>query len=134
MVNCTRNDQDLLIWFWYNDTDAGGIVYHANYLKFCERARSELFFVRGLSPVIDGGHFVVKRIEADFIRSAKLGDLLEVRYELLAMKNTSLRLVQTIYLQEEKIFEMMSVLVYVKYEKPAKIPLHVRDFFTEFLG
>jgi len=35
---------------YYEDTDAGGIVYHANYIKYCERARSEHFFARGVMP------------------------------------------------------------------------------------
>ena len=68
---------------YYEDTDAGGVVYHANYLKFCERARSELFFERGLSPAIDGGHFVVSQIEASFHSPAKLGDTLIVKNSII---------------------------------------------------
>ncbi|MGD9625492.1 MAG: acyl-CoA thioesterase, partial [Arcobacter sp.] len=47
---------------YYEDTDAGGIVYHSNYLNFCERARSDVFFQKGFSPVLEGGHFVAKKI------------------------------------------------------------------------
>ncbi|MCJ8138654.1 YbgC/FadM family acyl-CoA thioesterase [Falsirhodobacter halotolerans] len=66
---------------WYEDTDLGGIVYHANYLKFIERARSE--WVEGLgidqnAMRDDGTVFAVARIEADFLRPARLGDRLEV--------------------------------------------------------
>ena len=47
-----KNNQGLFmkIRVYYEDTDAGGIVYHTNYIKFCERARSEVFFQRGIIP------------------------------------------------------------------------------------
>ena len=51
---------------YYEDTDCGGIVYYANYLKFCERARSELFFQKGLSPHNNDEFFVVKNVNADY--------------------------------------------------------------------
>ena len=116
---------------YYDDTDAGGIVYHANYLKFCERARSELFFERGKSPAVDGGHFVVKHIEASFIKPAKLGDLLEVKNKIKEMKNASMSLTQTIYKDDTKIFEMTSTLVYVKDGKPSKVSEETKNFFLE---
>ncbi len=114
---------------YYDDTDAGGIVYHANYLKFCERSRSELFFERGKSPEVDGGHFVVKRLEADYKKPAKLGDLLEVKHEIIGIKNTSLTLKQNVWLEETKLFEMISVLVFVIDGKPAKISEKTKEFF-----
>jgi len=48
---------------YYEDTDAGGVVYHSNYLNFCERARSELFFQKELSPVLQNGHFVARKLD-----------------------------------------------------------------------
>ncbi|MDD5405657.1 MAG: YbgC/FadM family acyl-CoA thioesterase [Sulfurovaceae bacterium] len=108
------------IRIYYDDTDAGGIVYHANYLKFCERARSELFFSRGSSPAIDGGHFVVKHIVADFIASAKLGDMIEVRHEILKLGGASLELKQEIFRNDEKLFSITSTLVFVKDGKPSR--------------
>lgn len=114
---------------YYDDTDAGGIVYHANYLKFCERARSELFFERGLSPAMSGGHFVVKRLEADYKKPAKLGDMIEVKHKIISIKNTSLTLKQSIWLEDVIIFEMVSVLVFVIDSRPAKISDEVKEFF-----
>jgi acyl-CoA thioester hydrolase len=118
---------------YYDDTDAGGVVYHANYLKFCERARSELFFSKGLSPAINNAHFVVKHIEADFIRSAKLGDLLEVKHELVELKNASLKLLQTIWLEDVKIFQITSVLAFVKEGKPLRIDESTKEFMKRTL-
>ena len=114
---------------YYDDTDAGGVVYHANYLKFCERARSEVFFTHGKSPAIDGGHFVVRRLEADFIKSAKLGDLIEVKTTLLELKNASLHVKHEILKEGEKLFEMVCTLAFVREGKVAKIDEATKKFF-----
>lgn len=118
---------------YYDDTDAGGVVYHSNYLKFCERARSEIFFAQGKSPAIDGGHFVVRRVEAEFIKSAKLGDLLEVKSALIELKNASLHVKHDIYKESEKLFEMKVLLAFVKEGKVAKIDEATKLFFTQVL-
>ena len=68
---------------YYEDTDCGGVVYYANYLKFCERARSELFFQKGLSPHKNDKFFVVKSIQADYIKSAIFGDIINVSTKLV---------------------------------------------------
>jgi len=114
---------------YYEDTDTGGVVYHSNYLNFCERARSEAFFSRGLSPVLEQGHFVAKRVEADYITSAKLGDLLEVKNELIKMRGASFDLRQEIFKEEIKIFELVISLVYIDFEgRPQKITSEIREF------
>ncbi|WP_372931544.1 hotdog domain-containing protein, partial [Shewanella putrefaciens] len=61
---------------YYEDTDTGGVVYHSNYLNFCERARSEAFFSQEKNPILTTGHFVARKVCGDFYLSAKLGDLL----------------------------------------------------------
>ncbi|MEA3228083.1 MAG: YbgC/FadM family acyl-CoA thioesterase [Campylobacterota bacterium] len=107
---------------YYEDTDTGGVVYHSNYLNFCERARSDAFFQKGLNPIKKSGHFVARKVIADYIASAKLGDLLDVQTSLLKMKNASFILLQTIYKDKKKIFEMEITLAYISFEgKPQKI-------------
>ncbi|MBU1667027.1 YbgC/FadM family acyl-CoA thioesterase [bacterium] len=108
---------------YYEDTDAGGIVYHTNYIKYCERARSELFFQQDLEPN-DGelSGFVVKHIDANFIGRAVLGDMLQVTTELFQRKKASLILKQSIFKDKEQIFEMKITLVFVRLGKPSKIP------------
>lgn len=114
---------------YYEDTDLGGVVYHSNYLNFCERARSDYFFRSGRTPVLAGGHFVAKRIEADYHKSARLGDILEVKSTLLEMKNASFTLLQEIYRGEELLYRQTIVLVYIDFEgKMSKIPTDERDF------
>jgi len=101
---------------YYEDTDVGGVVYHSNYLNFCERARSQIFFDAGRSPITQSGHFVAKSIKADYVKSAKFGDILEVKTLLKSMKNASFTLLQSIYRDEDKIFEMEIHLVHLSHE------------------
>ena len=107
---------------YYEDTDTGGVVYHSNYLNFCERARSDAFFKKGMTPVLESGHFVARRVVADYFLSAKLGDILEVKSELLKMKSASFLLRQTIYKEDKKLFELEITLVYISFDaKPQKL-------------
>ena len=113
---------------YYEDTDTGGVVYHSNYLNFCERARSDAFFERGLSPVLGSGHFVARKLEADFFSSAKLGDMLEVETRLIDMRAASFRLSQVIFKDAKKIFELNINLAYITFEgKPQKITSDVKE-------
>ncbi|HEX5330928.1 thioesterase family protein [Sulfuricurvum sp.] len=121
----------MLIRVFYEDTDVGGVVYHSNYLNFCERARSQLFFDAGRSPILEGGHFVAKHIEADYLKSAKFGEVLEVKTTLLEIKNASFRLLQEIFRGDEKVFVMTIDLVYIDFAgKMAKIPSEEKAFLT----
>lgn len=116
---------------YYEDTDVGGVVYHSNYLNFCERARSQLFFDAGRSPILSGGHFVAKHIEADYLKSAKFGDLLEVTTTRIQLKNASFTLLQQIFRDNEKMFEMKIDLVYLDFEgKMTKIPPEEKAFLS----
>ena len=113
---------------YYEDTDTGGVVYHSNYLNFCERARSEVFFDKNITPILTNGHFVARRVVGDYLSSAKLGDTLEVKTELLKMKAASFLLKQTIFKEDVKIFELEILLAYVDFEgKPQKIDVKTKE-------
>lgn len=109
---------------YYEDTDAGGVVYHSNYLNFCERARSEIFFRQGRKPMEDGFHFVVKKLVADFIFPARLGDIVSVETQVMERKKASLTMKQVVYLKNEtrRLFEMEIWLVCLHDDKIARIP------------
>jgi acyl-CoA thioester hydrolase len=85
---------------YYEDTDAGGIVYHANYLRFAERARTEALRAMGIphAEMVEqfGLMFVVRRIEVDYQRAARLDDSLTVATESVAVGGASLVLRQTV--------------------------------------
>ncbi|MEA3370399.1 MAG: YbgC/FadM family acyl-CoA thioesterase [Campylobacterota bacterium] len=113
---------------YYEDTDTGGVVYHSNYLNYCERSRSDAFFKKGMTPVLKSGHFVARRVVADYIWSAKLGDLLEVKNELLKMKAASFILKQSIYKDDKKLFELEITLAYISFDgKPQKIEKDTKE-------
>lgn len=85
---------------YYEDTDAAGVVYHANYLKFFERARTEYFRERGLfvaELAAAGSVFPVVRMEVDFIAPARHDDLLEVITKPEQISGSSFSLRQQIY-------------------------------------
>jgi len=105
---------------YYEDTDTGGVVYHSNYLNFCERARSDAFFNKAMTPVLESGHFVARRVVADYFSSAKLGDILEVKSELLKMKAASFILKQSVFREDEKLFELEITLAYISFEGRAQ--------------
>lgn len=101
---------------YYEDTDVGGVVYHSNYLNFCERARSELFFTKGKSPILESGHFVASSLEANYVKPAFFADVLEVTTELVSLKFASFTLKQSVYRGDEKIFEMKIKLAYLTHD------------------
>ncbi len=112
----------LKIRIYYEDTDAAGIVYYANYLKFCERARSERFFESGLSPHTEEGYFVVRGLEAEYREPARLGDLVEVQTRLLESKKASIALRQEVVKEGRVLFSMKIRLAYLRDGRPARIP------------
>ena len=114
---------------YYEDTDIGGVVYYANYLKFCERARSNIFFEKGLSPHQEDEFFVVKKVEADYIKSATFADELEVTSKVVSSKAASLEIFHEIFRDEELLFTAKIKLAYLKNFKPAKIPKEFLEIF-----
>jgi acyl-CoA thioester hydrolase len=91
---------------YYEDTDAGGIVYFVNYLKFAERARTEWFRELGANQstwLESHTGFVVKRVEMDNHASAKLDDLLTIKSTITELKRASLVFIQELFNQDNKL-------------------------------
>jgi len=90
---------------YYEDTDAGGVVYYANYLKFMERARTEWLRAMGFEQdeliVRDNVLFAVRHIEVDYLQPARLNDALSVDLDLIDTKSASLTVAQQITKQNE---------------------------------
>lgn len=116
---------------YYEDTDLGGLVYHANYLKFVERARSD--WVRRLG--IDqralraaGLVFAVHRIEADFLDSASLDDVLRVTTRPVAATPARLTLDQQVHRDATCLFRARVTLVAIGLDgKPRRLPAELRN-------
>lgn len=123
---------------YYEDTDALGIMYHANYICFCERGRSELLRDIGLSASsLDktlGITFVIRHIDANYLKMVQLDDLLSVETSIKAMKNTSFVMKQAIKCQNSVVFTMDITIVCVgKNEKPIRIPEILREKFKDYM-
>ena len=112
---------------YYEDTDAGGVVYYANYLKYLERARTEALSTIGLSnlQIIDrfGALIIVKSCNIEYKKSAQLEDKLKIRSFIKSVTKTSFYMNQIITNGETIIVEAQVHLVFVNEKgKPVKVP------------
>ena len=122
---------------YYEDTDSGGVVYYANYLKFLERARTEALFSIGYSNKIIQNEFnsliIVKSCNIEYKKSAHLEDELTVRSFVKSITKTSFFMNQIITKDKEAIVEAQVHLVFVDTEgKPVKIPDEIYSKFKPY--
>lgn len=121
---------------YYEDTDAGGIVYYANYLKFAERARTEWLRHLGIKQSFfleQNLGFVVRKVEMDNKASAKLDDLLTITTTISNLKKASLVFEQVIQNQHGDVLCNVSVLiasVNLLRAKPCAIPKQILGALT----
>lgn len=119
---------------YYEDTDAGGVVYHANYLRFAERARTEFLRAAGIGQRemrdADGFGFVVRRCTVDFRAPAFLDDALDVVTRITGTRGAALEAVQEVVRQGETdpLVVMELVIAGVNGRgRPVRLPQQVRD-------
>ena len=117
---------------YFEDTDAGKIVYHANYLKFAERARTEMLRAMGAdhNAMIkdDAAMFVVKNVNIEYLASAVLDDALEGHTSITKMGNASLVLQQNVLRAGVTLAASEVVLVSVNMNgQPCRIPASIRS-------
>lgn len=118
---------------YYEDTDAGGIVYHAGYLRFAERARTEAMRDAGVPHAEltrqHGLLFVVRRIEMDYLRPARLDDLVAVESEPVAVGGASVVIRQDFAVAGEPVARLRVSLACVHQQtgRPARLPARWRD-------
>lgn len=122
---------------YYEDTDAGGVVYYANYLKYLERARTEALSSIGLSnlKIKDefGALIIVKSCNIEYKKSSQLEDELSIRSFVKSVSKTSFFMNQFITRGEEKIVEAQVHLVFVNDKgKPIKVPEVIFENFKPY--
>lgn len=136
-------DQTCFTWpirVYYEDTDAAGVVYYANYLRFCERARTEWLRAAGFSQqrLIDerGLGFVVRSLSAKYRRPAVLDDALEVVSHIDTLGRASIDFVQRIMRGTTLLFEARVALACVDLAqaKPVALPEDVRAQLCRFVS
>ena len=122
---------------YYEDTDSGGVVYYANYLKYLERARTEALFSIGYSNKKIQDQFssliIVKSCNIEYKKSAHLEDELRIRSFVKSITKTSFFMNQIITKGEDTIVEAQVHLVFVNNEsKPIKIPDEIYSKFKPY--
>ena len=122
---------------YYEDTDAGGVVYYANYLKYLERARTEALSTIGLSNIQIkekfGALIIVKSCNIEYKKSAQLEDELKIRSYVKSVTKTSFFINQIITNGDSTIVEAQVHLVFVNEKgKPVKVPEIIFDNFKPY--
>ncbi|MEX2642560.1 MAG: tol-pal system-associated acyl-CoA thioesterase [Acetobacterales bacterium] len=120
---------------YFADTDAGGVVHHASYLSFAERARTEMLRLLGF----DQGHlmrehglvFAVRQCEIDFLSPAHLDELLELRTSIVGIGGSSVKVSQSLWHDARELVRMLIRLVCVRLSdvRPARLPADIRVAF-----
>jgi acyl-CoA thioester hydrolase len=129
----------LPIRVYYEDTDAGGIVYHAAYLRFAERARSEFLRVIGWEHervrAETGLGWVVRRAEIDFRAPARLDDALTVATSLTALSGASVRAIQSVRRGVAELVRLnLQLVLLTPSGRPERIPAPLRATLLPFLA
>ncbi|MDO8288550.1 MAG: YbgC/FadM family acyl-CoA thioesterase [Parvibaculum sp.] len=129
---------------YYEDTDFSGIVYHANYLRFAERGRSDFLRLTGIShtDLFDGPQklaFAIHRMEIDFVRPARIDDLLEVRTRYVKASGARLEAEQSIWLmsgpgEPAEIWRAKVMAACIDGEgRPRRLPLAAREALVPYV-
>ena len=123
---------------YYEDTDSGGVVYYANYLKYFERARTEALLAIGLSNLKIKDEFnsliIVKSCNIEYKKSAYLEDNLTIKSFISSLSKTSFVMDQSIYRDDLLIVDAKIHLVFVNtLSKPTKIPEIVLNSFEPYI-
>ena len=124
---------------YYEDTDAGGVVYYANYLKFLERARTEALVNIGLSNIKIKNDFkaqiIVKSCNIDYKKSAFLEDELIILSCITSFSKTSFTMRQKIFINDKEIVTAKIHLVFINMEgKPIKTPESIFKKFQPYFN
>ena len=134
---------ELPVRVYYEDTDAAGIVFYANYLKFAERARTELLRRFGIEnsgvSSRDGTAFAVRSCTIDYLRPAHLDDLLNVETRITEIGGASMTMTQDVLRDGEALNKMTVRLVCMYIDgankgKATRIPPDVRQALEDFSG
>ena len=133
-----EGEHRLPLRIYYEDTDAGGIVYYARYLQFAERARTEMLRLAGIDQKQltrdHGVFFAVRRCEVDYLRPARFDDFLEVRSHLTALGGARLSAVQVICRAGEELVRLAVEIASIRGDgRPARIPAPVRAALQPFV-
>lgn len=130
----------LPIRVYYEDTDFSGAVYHANYLRFFERGRTEMLRALGFSQSALHARadasiaFVVRRMTLDFLRPARMDDVIEIRTETLDVRAAAIELRQTVLRGRETLVEGSVCIACVSDGRARRLPPELRAAFAALVA
>jgi acyl-CoA thioester hydrolase len=127
----------LPVRIYYEDTDFSGAVYHANFIKYCERARSDCLRLINVNQHELGGDygFVVRRILCDYLKPATIGQLLEVETRFLEAAGARMELRQRILRDDEELFvATITVALVDRQGRPKRLPPEMKAAFGAHAG
>lgn len=123
---------------YYEDTDAGGVVYYANYLRYSERARADFLAVLGIGQAKlaaeQGIAFVVRECAVRYLRSARLDDRITVRTTVRALGGATMDLAHAFLCEGECLTEMTVRVACVRDGRPTRLPAGVREAFGKLVS
>ena len=122
----------LVVRVYYEDTDFSGIVYHANYLKYLERGRTDQLRLAGVAQSAllaaeEGLAFAVRRMTLDWLKPARMDDVLVVETRTLAVKGATILLAQRILRGEEPLLTADVTVAAIRGGRPVRIPEELRE-------
>jgi acyl-CoA thioester hydrolase len=122
--------QKLILRVYYEDTDFSGRVYHASYLRFLERGRTEWLRAQGFEQrelAADANLvFAVRRIAIDYLRPARMDDLLAIETKVVALGGASIDFLQTALRGEQTIVKALVTVVALSEGRPVRLPKNMR--------
>lgn len=129
----------LPIRIYYEDTDLSGVVYHANYLRFMERGRSEFFRLAGISELArlegpDAFAWTLRKVQIEYLRPARLDDLIDVHTKGMSLTGARMIAAQDIYCRGELLTRgQVEACVMSLNGRPKRIPQDMRDKLSPLL-
>lgn len=126
---------EMQVRVYYEDTDFGGVVYYANYLKYIERGRTEMLRDHGIDQVAmkaAGLVFVVRRLTAEYIAPARFDDLLTVETAVKQARGASIVMSQRVLRATDTLFTAEVLVAAMDAQgRPARLPTEIRHSFVE---
>lgn len=132
----------LPVRIYYEDTDFSGVVYHANYLRYCERGRSDFLRLIGIEHhrLYDGATpsdrlgFAIREMTSSFVKPARIDDVVEVHTRFMAVRGARFELGQDIYRQGDLLFgATLTAVVIDGTGRPCRLPEEMKLKFSDLL-
>jgi len=129
----------LPISIYYEDTDLSGFVYHANYLRYMERGRTEFFRLAGISKMAgldeeEPTAWTLRSIHVDYLRPARLDDIIHVRSRLIGLSGARMQAIQRITCNETLLVEgRIEACITTLTGKPRRLPKKVQETLAPFV-